>query len=136
MLFDRSWYNRAVVEPVNGFCSQDEYHRFMNEVNLFEQMLTNSGIILIKFYLSIDKEEQSKRFKQLRNDPLKRWKMSPVDEEAQSRWDDYTVYKEKMFNETHSDQNPWVIIEANKKIRARIQVIKYILERVPITLDN
>ena len=136
VLFDRSWYNRAVVEPVNGFCSQDEYHRFMNEVNLFEQMLTNSGIILIKFYLSIDKEEQSKRFKQLRNDPLKRWKMSPVDEEAQSRWDDYTVYKEKMFNETHSDQNPWVIIEANKKIRARIQVIKYILERVPITVDH
>ncbi|MDH5366746.1 MAG: polyphosphate kinase 2 [Cyclobacteriaceae bacterium] len=131
VFFDRSWYNRAVVEPVNNFCTPDEYQRFMEEVNNFETMITKDGIILMKFYISISKAEQVKRFEELKNDPLKRWKLSPVDEKAQELWDDYTTYKERMFEHTNNESNPWVIIEANKKMRARIKIIKYILENAP-----
>ncbi|WP_185154174.1 polyphosphate kinase 2 [Fulvivirga sp. M361] len=131
IFFDRSWYNRAVVEPVNGFCTEDEYQRFMNEVNLFESMITNDGIILIKLYFSISKEEQSRRFEDIRTNPLKRWKLTPVDEKAQELWDVYTEYKEKMFKCTDTKKNPWVIIEANKKTKARLEAMEYLLNKVP-----
>jgi polyphosphate kinase 2 len=131
VFFDRSWYNRAVVEPVNGFCTKDEYERFMKEVVSFEDMITNDGIILIKFYFSISKGEQKKRFEDIKANPLKRWKMSPVDESAQELWNDYTSYKEKMFKETHSKLNPWVIIEANRKTKARLEAIHYVLNAIP-----
>lgn len=130
VLFDRSWYNRAVVEPVNGFCSQEEYERFMSEVNSFEKMLVNDGIILLKYYFSITKEEQAKRFEDIMNNPLKVWKLSAVDRKAQGLWNVYTEYKERMFKETNTKLNPWVIIEANKKTTARVKVINHILESI------
>ena len=131
VFFDRSWYNRAVVEPVNGFCTNEEYERFMEEVNAFESMLTNDGIILLKFYFSITKKEQADRFKDILENPLKRWKMSPVDEMAQELWNEYTKYKVRMFAETNTEKNPWIILKANKKTAARIQVIRHILDKVP-----
>ena len=131
VFFDRSWYNRAVVEPVNGFCSPDEYQRFMGQVNEFEKMLVESNTYLIKFYFSITKEEQAKRFKDIKKDPLKRWKMTKVDEKAQELWDDYTDYKERMFNLTHSEHAPWTVIDANKKPEARMNAIKHILNKIP-----
>lgn len=131
VFFDRSWYNRAVVEPVNGFCTQEEYEIFMTQVNNFEQMLVQSNTYLLKIYFSISKEEQAKRFKDIKNNPLKRWKITPVDEKAQELWDDYTGYKKKMFESTTTDHAPWKIIEANKKSHARLEAIKYILENVP-----
>lgn len=130
VLFDRSWYNRAVVEPVNGFCTNEEYERFMNEVNNFEQMIVNDGIILFKLYFSITKEEQASRFEEIRNNPLKIWKMSPVDMKAQELWDVYTKYKERMFDITNTELNPWVIIKANKKTSARIKAIEHVLSSV------
>ncbi|WP_420386436.1 polyphosphate kinase 2 [Roseivirga sp.] len=131
VLFDRSWYNRAVVEPVNGFCTQEEYDRFMREVNDFENMITNDGIILMKFYFSITKKEQADRFDDIASNPLKRWKMSPVDEVAQDLWDTYTEYKEHMFAHTNTEKNPWIILRANRKTTARVSVIKHILKRIP-----
>ncbi|MFY0686029.1 MAG: polyphosphate kinase 2 [Cyclobacteriaceae bacterium] len=129
--FDRSWYNRAVVDPVNGFCTPEEYDRFMREVNQFENLITSDGMILLKFYISITKEEQAKRFEEIKKNPLKRWKMSPVDEKAQELWDVYTDYKMKMFEQTDTTENPWIIVEANKKMRARTKIIKTILDKVP-----
>ena len=131
VFFDRSWYNRAVVEPVNGFCTKKEYDRFMSEVVHFEEMITNDGILLIKFYFSISKDEQARRFEDIRNNPLKRWKMTPVDEKAQELWDVYTEYKKKMFEHTHTSKNPWVILKANRKTRARVEAIKHILDVIP-----
>jgi len=131
VFFDRSWYNRAVVEPVNGFCTQEEYNQFMSTVNEFEKMLIESGTHLIKFYFSISKEEQARRFADIKGSPLKRWKMSEVDEKAQELWDDYTEYKEKMFNQTHTDKSPWRIIDANKKAEARLEAMEHLLERLP-----
>jgi polyphosphate kinase len=135
-LFDRSWYNRAVLEPVNDFCTKEEYERFLNEVNHFESMITNDGIILIKFYFSITKEEQATRFADIKSNHLKRWKMSAVDEKAQELWDVYTEYKERMFAHTHSEQNPWIILQADKKTAARVKAIEHILERVPYDNKN
>ena len=131
VLFDRSWYNRAVVEPVNDFCTHEEYERFMQEVNYFEDMLTNDGIILIKIYISITKEEQQARFDEMESNPLKRWKITAVDLEAQALWDQYTDYKKTMFLKTNTEKNPWIIIDANRKAKARIEIIKTILEKVP-----
>ncbi|MFD0862418.1 polyphosphate kinase 2 [Sungkyunkwania multivorans] len=131
VFFDRSWYNRAVVEPVNNFCSEKEYRVFMSHVNEFEKMLIESDTYLIKFYFSITKEEQAKRFSEIKESPLKRWKMTPVDEKAQALWDEYTIYKKKMFEKTHTDISPWVIIDANKKSSARIKTISHILETIP-----
>ncbi|MBV6653747.1 MAG: polyphosphate kinase 2 [Mameliella sp.] len=131
VFFDRSWYNRAVVEPVNGFCSEKEYQIFMSQVNDFEKMLVQSDTYLIKLYFSITKKEQAKRFKEIKNDPLKRWKMTPVDEKAQALWDDYTRYKERMFEVTHTDVAPWLIIDANKKMSARLKAIAHILDVIP-----
>jgi polyphosphate kinase 2 len=131
VLFDRSWYNRAVVEPVNGFCTKEQYETFMGQVNQFEKMLIESNTHLIKFYFSITKKEQAKRFRDIKSNPLKRWKMTPVDERAQELWDSYTEYKEKMFEVTHTDYAPWIIIDANRKTTARLEAIRHILERIP-----
>lgn len=131
VFFDRSWYNRAVVEPVNKFCTEEEYLRFMNEVNQFEEMITNDGIILIKFYISINKPEQARRFKDIASNPLKRWKMTPVDEKAQELWNEYTHYKQKMFEQTDTAHAPWIILKANKKTKARLKAMSIVLNKVP-----
>lgn len=131
--FDRSWYNRAVVEPVNGFCTDEEYKIFMNQVNNFEQMLIESGVRLVKFYFSISKDEQARRFKDIKASPVKKWKFSPVDQTALERWDDYTDYKKKMFEKTNTKIAPWIVIKANKKMRARVEVVQKLLEIVPYT---
>ena len=127
VFFDRSWYNRAVVEPVNNFCTEKEYEVFMSQVNDFERMLIESDTYLIKFYFSITKEEQAKRFEEIKSDPLKRWKMTPVDEKAQALWDEYTRYKTKMFETTNTEIAPWEIIDADKKSDARLKAISHIL---------
>ena len=129
--FDRSWYNRAVVEPVNKFCSQSEYKVFMNQVNDFEKMLVDSGIRLVKFYFSISKDEQARRFKDIKASPVKKWKFSAVDKVALSLWDDYTNYKKKMFDKTDTEFAPWIVVKANRKMRARVEVIQKLLEIVP-----
>ena len=134
--FDRSWYNRAVVEPVNGFCTDKEYKIFMNQVNNFEQMLIESGVRLVKFYFSISKDEQARRFKDIKASPVKKWKFSPVDQTALERWDDYTDYKKKMFEKTDTKIAPWIVIKANKKMRARVEVVQKLLEIVPYTKAN
>lgn len=131
IFFDRSWYNRAVVEPVNNFCTAKEYNIFVAQVNEFEKMLIQSNTYLIKLYFSISKEEQSKRFKEIENNPLKKWKITPVDEKAQELWHDYKDYKEKMFDATNTELAPWKIIDANKKSVARIIAISHILETIP-----
>lgn len=129
--FDRSWYNRAVVEPVNNFCTEREYKTFMSQVNNFELMLVQSDTYLIKFYFSITKAEQAKRFKEIKNSPLKRWKITPVDENAQALWDEYTSYRKKMFEVTDTENAPWTIVDANKKSNARLKAITHILESIP-----
>lgn len=136
VFFDRSWYNRAVVEPVNGFCTKEQYDIFMEQVNQFERMLVRSGIILVKLYFSITKEEQKKRFDEIIKSPLKKWKYSPVDKKALSLWDKYTAYKEKMFSHTSTDIAPWKIFKANRKTRARIEVMEYILQTIPYQEKN
>ena len=129
--FDRSWYNRAVVEPVMNFCTKDEYQRFMRQVPEFEHMLYEGGIELIKFWFSISKDEQAKRFASRKGNPLKQWKISPVDERAQEHWDLYTKYKEAMFSRTHTTFSPWIIVRANSKKRARLESMRYVLNTVP-----
>ncbi len=130
VFFDRSWYNRANVEPVMGFCTQEEHEIFMNQVNDFERMITESGIKLVKIYMSISKSEQEKRFEDIKNNPLKQWKMTDVDEKAQSLWDDYTHHKAKMFENAENGGRPFKVIKANKKQEARIEVIKHLLNSV------
>ena len=129
--FDRSWYNRAVVEPVNGFCTQKEYEVFMNQVNQFEKMIIDSGIRVVKFYFSISKDEQSRRFEDIKSSPVKKWKFSKVDESALELWEDYTSYKAKMFEQTDTEIAPWIIIRANRKSRARVEVMEKLLELIP-----
>ncbi len=136
VFFDRSWYNRAVVEPVNGFCTQEEYQVFMNQVNDFERMILESGIRLVKIYMSINKKEQAKRFNDIKNNPLKQWKMTPVDKRAQELWDDYTEYKRAMFSKTHTTISPWKVIRANRKTVARIDVINHVLKSIPYDKDT
>lgn len=131
VFFDRSWYNRAVVEPVNGFCTEEEYKRFMSHVNEFERMIADSGTYLIKFYFSITKEEQARRFADIKSSTLKRWKMTPVDERAQELWDLYTTYKLKMFEKTNTELCPWIIIDANNKNAARLEATEHILKTIP-----
>ena len=131
VFFDRSWYNRAVVEPVNGFCSNEEHEVFMNQVNDFERMITESGIRLVKIYMSISKKEQAKRFDDIRNNPLKQWKMTAVDERAQELWDVYTKYKNKMFAKTKDGAVKWKIIKANRKTFARVSAINHVLHSIP-----
>jgi len=131
VFFNRSWYNRAVVEPVNGFCTQSEYEIFMGQVNDFERMILDSGIHLVKIYMSISKKEQAKRFEEIKNDPLKQWKLSPVDERAQELWDHYTEYKDAMFEKTDIEKSPWKVIKANRKTEARVNAINHILKSIP-----
>ena len=129
VFFDRSWYNRAVVEPVMGFCNEEEYNKFMAQVTEFEHMLYEDGVDLVKFWFSISKEEQVARFNSRLANPLKRWKFSPVDQEGQKRWDDYTYYKEQMFSKTHTTFSPWIIIKTNVKKEARLESMRYVLSK-------
>lgn len=130
VLFDRSWYNRAGVEPVMGFCTPEEHHEFLREVPEFEQMLVKSGIILLKFYFSVSKKEQARRFKKREVDPLKQYKLSPVDKESQKLWDKYTVAKFSMLMASNSDHAPWTVIKSDNKKKARLNCIRQILSTV------
>ena len=130
VLFDRSWYNRAGVEPVMGFCSSEDHHEFLREVPEFEQMLVKSGIILMKFYFSVSKKEQAKRFKKRETDPLKQYKLSPVDKESQKLWDKYTIAKFSMLMASNTDLSPWTVVKSDDKKKARINCIKHILANV------
>lgn len=130
VLFDRSWYNRGGVEPVMGFCTQEEHQEFLHEVPEFERMLINAGITLIKFYFSISKDEQAKRFKARATNPLKQYKLSPIDEAAQNLWDKYTLAEYSMMLASHTEHAPWTVIDADNKKKARINCIKQILTRV------
>ncbi|MDR2034416.1 MAG: polyphosphate kinase 2 [Helicobacteraceae bacterium] len=127
VFFDRSWYNRAVVEPVFGFCTKDQYERFMHEAPEIEQSLINDGIILIKFWFSVSKDTQQERFTSREHNPLKQWKLSPVDKQAQKKWDEFTFYKEQMFSRTHTRFSPWIIVNSNDKAVARLESIRYVL---------
>ena len=130
VLFDRSWYNRAGVEPVMGFCTTEEHHEFLREVPEFEKMLVKSGIILFKFYFSVSKKEQAKRFKKREIDPLKQYKLSPVDKESQNLWDKYTIAKFSMLMASNTDNAPWTIIKSDDKKRARLNCIRHILSNL------
>lgn len=130
VFFDRSWYNRAVVEPVMGFCTEEQYKRFMMQLSEFEHMLYEDGVIIIKFWLSITKEEQLKRFNARMDNPLKRWKFSPVDKKGQEYWDKYTEYKELMFSKTHTSFSPWTIVKTNDKQTARLECMRYVLSQI------
>ena len=131
VLFDRSWYNRAMVEPVFGFCTDQQYKDFMKGVTGFEKDLVRQGTILIKLYFSVTKEEQSKRFKRRKDDPLRQWKLSEVDLQAQERWDDFTHQKYQMLRRTHTNTAPWTVIRSNDKHQARLNAMKVILNSVP-----
>lgn len=130
VFFDRSWYNRAGVEPVMGFCSEEEHKEFLHEVGEFERMLVNSGTILFKFYFSVSKNEQARRFKERKTDPLKQYKLSPVDAKSQELWDKYTIAKYSMLLASHTDHAPWIVIRSDSKKKARLNCIKHILGRV------
>ncbi|SLM32656.1 UDP-galactose-lipid carrier transferase [Desulfamplus magnetovallimortis] len=131
VLFDRSWYNRAMVERVFGFCTEKEYENFMNGVISFETDIIRHGTILIKLYFSVDKEEQARRFDRRRNDPLRKWKFSEIDLQAQSRWDDFTHVKWEMLKRTHTKETPWIIIRSHFKHKARINTMKIMLSSLP-----
>jgi len=130
VFFDRSWYNRAVVEPVNGFCTREQYERYLQQVPEFEHMLVEDGVLLVKFWFSIGKEVQSIRFNSRRRNPLKQWKLSPLDAKAQDLWDAYTKYKEVMFSRTHNSFSPWIIVQANSKRRARLESMRHLLSLI------
>ena len=130
VLFDRSWYNRAMVEPVMGFCTDEQHKRFLKDVPLFEEMLVKDGIKLFKFYFSVSKAEQSKRFESRKTDILKQYKLSPVDNLAQTYWDQYTVKKFQMLNESNRSLTPWTIIRSDDKKQARLNCIKHILSNL------
>lgn len=131
VLFDRSWYNRAGVERVMGFCTDGEYRQFMQQAPQFERMLVNSGIHLIKFWFSVSRQEQRRRFKERETHPLKQWKLSPVDKASLDKWDDYTRAKESMFLETDTADSPWTVIKSDCKKRARLNALRYVLLRLP-----
>lgn len=129
VFFDRSWYNRAVVEPVMGFCTEAQYRNFMVQVSEFEHMMYEDGMVLIKFWFSISKDEQLARFNARIATPLKRWKFSPVDRKSQELWDKYTHYKEQMYSRTHTSYSPWITVKANDKKLARLESIRYVLSQ-------
>jgi len=130
VIFDRSWYNRAMVEPTMGFCTDEENKRFLKDVPMLESMLIKTGIVLFKFFFSVSKDEQLRRFDARETDPLKQYKISPVDREAQERWDDYTVRKFQMLNETNRTISQWTIFRSDNKKKARLNCIKHILSKV------
>ena len=130
VLFDRSWYNRAMVEPVFGFCTEEEYKTFIEDVPSFEKTLVRNGIILLKLYFSVTKEEQKRRFERRKTDPLRQWKLSEVDLQAQERWDDFTKMKYEMLKHTHTTIAPWTIIRSDNKHLARLNAMRVILNAV------
>ena len=131
ILFDRSWYNRALVERVMGFCTEEDYREFMRTCPEFERMLVRSGIILIKYYLSVSDEEQERRFQARIHDPLKRWKLSPMDLESRKRWVEYSKAKDELFKYTDIKQAPWYVVNADVKRHARLNVISHLLSLIP-----
>ncbi len=131
VLFDRSWYNRAGVEHVMGFCTQDEYREFMRQVPEFERNLVRSGIFLFKFWFSVSQEEQKRRFEDRETHPLKQWKLSPIDKASLDKWNQYTTAKEKMFFHTDTSDAPWIVVKSNCKKRARLGAMRYILHKIP-----
>lgn len=133
VLFDRSWYNRAGVERVMGFCTDEQYLEFMRECPEFERFLTRSGIYLIKFWFSVSRKEQRRRFKERQVHPLKRWKLSPIDMASLDKWDDYTKAKEAMFLNTDTVAAPWTVIKSDDKKRARLNAMRYVLHSLPYT---
>ncbi|MGI9216143.1 MAG: polyphosphate kinase 2 [Hydrogenophaga sp.] len=133
VLFDRSWYNRAGVEKVMGFCSDEEYQEFMRQTPQFERQLVRSGVHLIKFWFSVSREEQRRRFKERKAHPLKQWKLSPIDLASLDKWDDYTKAKEAMFFETDTADSPWTVIKSDCKKRARLNAMRYLLQKLPYT---
>jgi polyphosphate kinase 2 len=130
VFFDRSWYNRGIVEPVNDFCTRAEYERFMQQVPEFEHMIVEDGVILVKFWFSISREEQLARFASRQTNPLKQWKLSPLDGRAQDLWDAYTRHKEVVFSRTHTSFSPWIIVKANNKRKARLESIRHVLSLI------
>ena len=127
VFFDRSWYNRAGVEHVMGFCTQEEYEVFLDQVPAFENMLVKSGISLVKFYLSVSRAEQARRFEERKNNPLKQWKLSPIDLEAQHKWDDYSEAKNTVFEMTDTESAPWTLVKSEDKMRGRIETMRFVL---------
>lgn len=136
VIFNRSWYNRAGVERVMNFCEKGEYEEFMHDVLPFEHMLVNSGIKLIKYYLDIDKDVQRERLRERREDPLKQWKISPIDELATKNWKKYSAARDAMFERTHNPVTPWLVVRANNKNVARINVLKHILSTLACAETN
>ncbi|MDO5288370.1 MAG: polyphosphate kinase 2 [Pseudomonadota bacterium] len=133
VLFDRSWYNRAGVERVMGFCSDKEYQDFMRQAPEFERHLVSSGVHLIKFWFSVSQAEQRRRFKEREGHPLKQWKLSPIDKASLDKWDDYTRAKEQMFFETDTADSPWTVVKSDCKKRARLNAMRYVLHKLPYT---
>ena len=131
VLFDRSWYNRAGVEHVMGFCTDEEYAEFMRQAPEFERQLVHSGIHLIKFWFSVSQEEQQRRFAERERHPLKQWKLSPIDLASLDKWDGYTAAKEAMFQHTDTEDAPWIVIKSDCKKRARLNAMRYVLHRLP-----
>ncbi|MBL0708079.1 MAG: polyphosphate kinase 2 [Sulfurimonas sp.] len=130
VFFDRSWYNRSMVEPVMGFCTERQQHKFLKDAPAFEKMIVDEEIKIFKFYFSVSKEEQEKRFKARETDPLKQYKLSPVDKESQRLWNEYSLAKFMMLSATHTEAAPWTIVKSDNKKRARINTIKHILNFV------
>lgn len=136
VIFDRSWYNRAMVEPVFGFCTQDEYNTFIDNVSRFEEDLIKNDFYFIKIYFSVTKEEQNARFQERETNPLKQWKLSEIDVQMQERWDDFTIMKYEMLKKTHTLKSPWTVIRSNDKFKARLNAIKTILNSVDYDNKN
>jgi polyphosphate kinase len=130
VMFDRSWYNRAGVEPVMGFCTEAQYEKFMKNTPLFERMIVDDGIDFFKFYINIGRQMQLKRFHDRRHSKLKMWKLSSMDIAALQKWDDYTAKRDRMLKETHANGAPWIVVRGNDKRRARLQIIRHILDKL------
>ncbi|WP_324171452.1 polyphosphate kinase 2 [Sulfurimonas sp.] len=130
VLFDRSWYNRSMVEPVMGFCTERQHHKFLKDAPEFEKMIVDEGIQIFKFYFSVSKDEQASRFKARETDPLKQYKLSPVDKESQRLWNEYSLAKFMMLSATHTEAAPWTIVKSDNKKKARVNCIKHILNFV------
>lgn len=130
---DRSWYNRAGVEKVMGYCTDAQYELFLEQAPRFEQMLVDDGILLFKYWLCVDQAEQEKRFAERREDPLKGWKLSPVDLQSRAKYDDYTAARERMLGATHTPDAPWTLVDFNDQKRGRLSLIRNLLDRLPDT---
>jgi polyphosphate kinase len=131
VLFDRSWYNRAGVERVMGFCTEEEYREFLRSCPLFEEMLVRSGIVLVKYWFSVNDEEHERRFQERMRNPIKRWKLSPLDIQSRRHWIEYSQAKDDMFAATDRDVSPWYVVDADNKKRARLNCIAHLLRRIP-----